>query len=240
MIARSPASLEAAAEAIRATSKGTVASLALDITSADAVERLDAALTALGTYPDLLVNNAGVGLGGPFVAQDQGDIADLIALNVAAMTRLFRHVLPGQLARGRGGVINVASLGGVTPGPNQAAYYASKAYILSLSEAVSAEVTGMGVRITCVIPGPIDTGFHAGMGAQNALYRRLLPDSTPDAVTAWAMAGYAIGVRVVAPGLLAAAFMLALRVLPHRLTTPVIRTLLDPGPPTSVSSTRPK
>ena len=98
----------------------------------------------------------------------------LLDLNVAALTRLMHHVLPGMLARARGGILNVASLGGLVPGPYQAAYYASKAYVVSLTEAVAAENAGRGVRFMALAPGPVNTGFHAAMGAELSFYRQLI------------------------------------------------------------------
>ena len=102
----------------------------------------------------------------------------LVDLNVRALTRLTRHFLPGMRQRGRGGILNVASLGGYAPGPNQAAYYASKAYVLSLTEAIAAETAGEGVRVCALAPGPVDTAFHARMGAENAFYRYLVPPAS--------------------------------------------------------------
>ena len=90
-----------------------------------------------------------------------------------ALTQLTRHFLPGMRVRGRGGILNLASLGGYAPGPNQAAYYASKAYVLSLTEAIAAETAGEGVRVCALAPGPVNTRFHARMGAENAFYRYL-------------------------------------------------------------------
>ncbi len=122
----------------------------------------------------MLVNNAGIGLSGRFDDHSHEEIEALLALNVTALTRLMRHVLPQMRARGRGGVLNIASLGGYVPGPHQAVYYASKAYVISLSEAVASELAGTGVRVAVVAPGPVATGFHAAMGAENARYRAWL------------------------------------------------------------------
>ena len=106
---------------------------------------------------------------GRFTPIRRSDVLRLIDLNVRALTHLTRHFLPGMRVRGRGGILNVASLGGYAPGPNQAAYYASKAYVLSLTEAIAAETAGEGVRVCALAPGPVNTMFHARMGAENAL-----------------------------------------------------------------------
>ena len=104
-------------------------------------------------------------------------------------------------ARGAGGILNVASLGGYAPGPYQAAYYASKAYVLSLTEALAAEAAGSGVRICVVAPGPVETRFHAKMGGEGAFYRSFIRAQTPKAVAASAYRGFMLGRRVVVPGL---------------------------------------
>ena len=86
-----------------------------------------------------------------------------------ALTQLTRHYLPGMRLRGRGGILNLASLGGYTPGPYQAAYYASKAYVISLTEAIAAETAGEGVRVCALAPGPVNTAWHERAGAETAL-----------------------------------------------------------------------
>ena len=103
------------------------------------------------------------------------DVLRLIDLNVRALTHLTHHFLPGMRVRGRGGILNLASIGGYAPGPNQAAYYASKAYVLSLTEAIAAETAGEGVRVCALAPGPVNTRLHESMGAENAFYRCFVP-----------------------------------------------------------------
>jgi short-subunit dehydrogenase len=108
---------------------------------------------------DVLVNNAGFGTYGPFAGIDPGREHELVAVNVDALVRLTHAVLPGMLARGRGGILNVASTIAFQPGPYQATYGASKAFVLSLSQALWAETRGTGVTVTALCPGPARTGF---------------------------------------------------------------------------------
>ena len=128
---------------------------------------------------------------------------------------------------GRGGILNLASLGGYTPGPYQAAYYASKAYVISLTEAIASETAGEGVRLTVLAPGPVRTAWHDRAGAGAAFYRWLLPSSAASVARAGYL-GYTLGLRVVVPGLLSPFLAVALRVMPHRVTTPMVRWLLKP------------
>lgn len=226
IVARGAPALIAAAADLNRIYNGRCHTVALDVTATDAAERIDEALQRANLYCDVLVNNAAIGASGPFAENADGDLATLAALNVAALTRLMHSVLPQMLARGSGGVINLASLGGYVPGPHQAAYYASKAYVLSLSEAVAAEISGRGVNICAVAPGPVDTRFHEDMGAERAIYRRFLPALTPEYVAAVAYRGFTNGQRVVVPGLHYRLAFLCLRLLPHFISVPLTAAIL--------------
>jgi len=228
LVARRPERLSAAANEIATSSAVSVATLALDLTSPDACHALDAALSRLGAHVGVLVNAAGSGQSGDFASADPAVIDRVMALNMAAPSRLMRHVLPGMRARRSGGIINIASVGGYTPGPYQATYYASKAYLISLSEAVAAEVRGDGVRVTVVAPGPVNTEFHAKMRSESALYRLLVPSSSPESVARWGVRGFELGLRVVVPGVLNILSAGALRLMPHILLVPLMAWLLEP------------
>ena len=130
--------------------------------------------------------------------------------------------------RGRGGILNLSSLGAYAPGPNQAVYYASKAYVQSFSEAIASETAGEGVRITAVAPGPVNTRFHARMGAEHALYRYLVAPSAPDSVARAGYYGFALGLRVCVPGLVKPLLALLMRIAPHRIVIPIVGWLLKP------------
>lgn len=228
IVARDEARLQAVARQLADTGPGRVEVLPLDVTVPQAGGLIEERVAAAGGYVDLLVNNAGIGLGGAFAASDPQAVERMVALNVQALTTLMRHVLPGMQTRRRGGVINIASLAGYVPGPYQAAYYASKAYVVSLSEAVAAEVAADGVRVTVVAPGPVETRFHAKAGAETAIYRRLPLAARPESVARWGLLAYKLGVRAVAPGILSSLGLVSLRILPHRLVVPIVAWLLRP------------
>jgi short-subunit dehydrogenase len=226
IVARSAPELAGAVASLKDSTGSEATSVLCDVTEANAADIINARLTEAGLYLDVLVNNAGMGLAGPFVTHDQRELSRLIALNIEAVTRLTREALPDMLARRRGGILNVSSLGGVVPGPNQAAYYASKSYVWSLTEAVASEVAGQGVRVSVVLPGPVDTVFHRKMGAEASLYRFVFPSMTPDRVARSAYRGFMFGQRVIVPGVFNKLAYVALRVLPHLLTVPIVYWLL--------------
>jgi uncharacterized protein len=228
LVARRPEPLNLAADRIRGESRVEVATAAIDVAGCDAIGALEAALAARGGYADILINSAGIGLAGRFGEQSPEALAQLLELNVRALTALTRHFLAGMRVRGRGGILNVASLGGYVPGPHQAAYYASKAYVLSLSEAVAAETAGEGVRVCALAPGPVNTRFHARMGAEGAFYRVLVPPASADAVARAGYLGFVLGWRVIIPGLLNPCLAVGMRVMPHRLVIPIVGWLLQP------------
>lgn len=232
LVARTLSQLEAAAQSLKAQHPNVrIERLPLDIGRPEAVEELFAWLATQNLYCDVLVNNAAIGQSGPFSAGAPERLETLVATNVAAVARLTRAVLPAMLARGRGGILTVSSLGALIPGPHQAAYYASKAFVLSLTEAIASEVSGYGVRIAVVLPGPVETRFHARMDAEGSLYRHFLASATPERVAKLSLRGYRLGRRVISPGFIPTLAVPVLRVLPHAVTVPIINWLLDTGRP---------
>lgn len=235
LIARSESDLQRVRDRLLAEAKDatdhttpSITTIAIDLTGVDAASSIRDQLGTLNLYIDTLINNAGVGLSGHFADQPPAQIDHLVELNISALTRLTQTFLPDMLVRGHGGIINVASLGGLTPGPFQAAYYASKAYVISLTQALSYENRGQGVRFTVIAPGPVETQFHAQMDAERAFYRRFLPAMTARAVARSTMFWYKLGRTVVVPGVFNTILAICLRILPAPLTSPVVAFLLNP------------
>jgi short-subunit dehydrogenase len=134
--------------------------LVQDLTAPGAGAALEAAVAAQGLSVDVLVNNAGYGLTGGFLDTDRDDQLAMIDLDVRVLTELCHRFGVGMKARGRGGILNVASTAAFQPGPWMAVYYASKAYVLSFSEALNRELRGTGVHCTTLCPGPVLSGFQ--------------------------------------------------------------------------------
>ena len=226
LVARGAASLAEAAKAIEAATNIKVFTVAADLSTPAGIAAVDEALAANNGYCDVLVNNAAMGLAGPFAEHDDAAVDQLVDLNVRALTTLMHRHLPGMLARGRGGILNVASLGGYLPGPHQAVYYASKAYVISLTEAVAAENRGLGVRISVLAPGAVDTAIHKEMGAESAHYAALAGLMGPAYIARRAMRGFRWGLTVIIPGLHYRALAHLVRVTPHPILVPVTGWLL--------------
>lgn len=182
-----------------------------------------------GRAVDVLVNNAGFGTYGPFAEIDAGREHDLVAVNVDALVRLTHAVLPGMLARGRGGILNVASTIAFQPGPYQATYGASKAFVLSLSQALWAETRGSGVTVTALCPGPTRTGFVDALGSDvshTAIYRRL---AAPEPVVAAGLRALDRGQAAVVPGWRYRVMAAGGRLMPGRLSALVSERMLRPA-----------
>jgi short-subunit dehydrogenase len=222
LVARNLDLLETAASELRRDFGVEVHVAAIDLAGADAVSQVEAALEAAGAYPDYLVNNAGIGLGGSFAGQETTRLDHLLGVNMDVLTRLTRRFLPDMLARARGGVLNIGSIGGLFPGPYQAAYYASKAFVVSLTEALAYENAGRGIRISAAIPGPVATRFHERMGAAQANYLKLQTVPGPERVAKIIYSGFMGRRTLIAPGILATFNSVVVRFIPHFLFVPFI------------------
>ncbi|MFM1814988.1 MAG: hypothetical protein RLZ98_1683 [Pseudomonadota bacterium] len=227
LIARRQAKLQEAADACRLAGATEVAVQAVDLLEEAAGERIEKRLEELGWHCEILVNNAASGLSGPFLEQPPESISDLLRLNIEVPIALMRRFVPQMRTRGSGGVLNVSSLAGYVPGPWQATYYASKAFLLSFSKSLAEELRTTGVTVTVVAPGPLRTRFHEKMSAGNARYVRYMPLGSPRWVARMATAGLDWGIRVVLPGPVTAALVLATRAMPNFLLAPLMGWLLD-------------
>lgn len=204
----------------------TVHVLAQDLTQADAPRRIFDELQSRGVAVDILINNAGLGYLGLFHEQDWSRNEDMIKINILALAALTRLFLPPMIERRNGRVLNVASMAGFVPGPNHAIYYASKAFVISLSEAIANELEGTGVTVTVLCPGPVDTEFTRRSEMKGV---RLLKHKASARDTA--QAGYNAmlkGKTVVVPGPVSKLTIHGLlRLSPRWLTTRISRALME-------------
>jgi uncharacterized protein len=173
LIARSRPELDALAAKLDPSGRFTVV-LSLDLAARGAGETVARELEALDLYCHILINNAGFGLFGDAVELDRERQLGVIDVNMRAATDLMLRFLPAMVGRRSGAVLNVGSIAGFAPGPRMALYFASKAYLVSISQALMQEVRGTGVTVTCLCPGPLRTPFLARAGADRVALFKLL------------------------------------------------------------------
>lgn len=219
LTARSQDKLHAHAAWLRQTFKVAVEVIAADLTDPDAADDVWTRASA-GRQIGVLVNNAGLGRNGDFADMAGGPReAACVAVNILAATVLMKRAACHMRAHGSGRIVNVASVAGFMPGPHMAVYHASKAYLLSLSEAVSEELRGSGVTVTAVCPGATATRFFAADDAQNKtlLTRLPLPSAASVARAGWLAASKGRRIKVV--GGLNGVFAFVPRLAPRWLVT---------------------
>ena len=201
--------------------------LAADLARPEAPREIFEELSAAGLTVDALVNNAGVGSYGLFAETDLESELSLLQVNVVALTHLTKLFLPGMIARRRGYVMNVASTAAFQPGPLMAVYYASKAYVLSFSEALANECEGTGVVVSALCPGPTETGFVAAVPGMNEskLFDRAVMDARTVAVEGYR--GLLAGKAIVIPGLRNNLLARSIGFFPRGLVTKVVRGIQE-------------
>lgn len=197
-----------------------------DLAEPDASQAIHSDLGSRGIQIDYLVNNAGFGSRGLFYQQEWATNEAMINVNVLALAALTRVFLPGMVARRSGRILNVASMAGFLPGPLQAVYYATKAFVISFSEAIANELAGTGVTVTALCPGPVETEFARRAGTQDVQgFTRMASAHEV------AQAGYDAmlqGRTMVVPGLLnKLAIHVLLRLAPRSLATRISRSMME-------------
>jgi len=219
LVARNEARLRQQAAALTAAHGVKAWVQVADLARPGAAERLAAALRRARRPIDVLVNNAGVLEHGPFVAMPSARHRELIDLNVTAVTEMLAHFLPAMVRRGRGRVLNVASIAAFQPVPSLATYAATKAYVLSLTESLSEELRGTGVTLTALCPGitatPMLSTAQRRSGALRKLPRFVVGEA--DAVAAEGIAACLAGEVICVPGAVNLAATLAGRATPRWL-----------------------
>src|SRR4029453_18249969 len=250
LVARSEAKLREIGEQLKAAHGITATVIAADLAEPNAARDLVDALRAGSIEIDVLVNNAGVGLSGAFLDNDPQAQRAMLQLNVVGLTELTRLLLPAMVARRSGRILNVASTAAFVPDPLAAVYGATKAYVLSFSEAIGEELRHSGVTVTALCPGATLTGFSTVAGAgsdrllgrheptplagfspvpgagSTRLYRRLKPMSSVDVARA-GYRGLHDGRRVVITGLGNKLLVQSARIAPRRMVTMVGRRLWE-------------
>jgi hypothetical protein len=221
LLARRGLQLAALADAIAAAGHKHPHILAIDLARTDAPTRIDNELHERGLEPEIVVNNAGFGLLGLAAELDRSEQLAMIDLNVRVLTELSLRWID-SLERHRGGILNVASIASFLPGPGMAVYHASKAYVLSFSEALHRELAPKGVRVTVLCPGPVETEFQARAGVPEGYFPRMLARSA-EWVAREGYDGFMRGRRLVVPGFENKVLTFLPRLLPRALVLRMVR-----------------
>jgi uncharacterized protein len=230
LVARSADALAAVASRLSTAHNVKAWPIAMDLGTGDGAERVADAIRALGENVktvDVVVNNAGYGIAGAFNGSDRAGQVGMIDLNVRALVQLTHIYWPGMLERRRGGVLNVASTAAFQPGPLMAVYYASKAFVLSFSEALWREAEGSGVHVSCLCPGPTTSHFRAraGTGATRLSRNTVMPSAE---VAGLGYQSWRRNQRVIVTGRRNAILAAAARFLPRRLVLNMVHGLQSP------------
>jgi hypothetical protein len=226
LVARSKDKLEALADELRRAHGVAARVIAQDLALPNAPEEIYAVLHSDEVEVEVLVNNAGFASYGFFNELDKDWELAMVQVNVVALTHLTKLFLRGMVERGRGRILNMASTAAFQPGPMMAVYYATKAYVLSFSEALANELQGTGVTVTALCPGPTETGFQSRAQMEDS---RLLTTGLMGAkqVVEIGYRGMLEGKTVVVPGLRNYLFSLAPRLVPRDMAARFVRRLQE-------------
>jgi short-subunit dehydrogenase len=227
LVARSEAKLRELARDLEQQHDIAAHVIVADLSKPDAPREVFEETRKRGLQIDVLVNNAGYGLGGKFGETDLQTELDMIQVNVSALTHLTKLYLAGMVARASGKILNVASTAAFQPGPLMAVYYATKAYVLSFSEAIAEELKGSGVTVTALCPGPTSTGFAAAADMTNSRLFKLTKPMSSMQVAQLGYHGMQRGKRVVITGFRNKLSAQSVRVTPRFVVTKVVRALQE-------------
>jgi uncharacterized protein len=215
LVARREDRLRALADEIAAVSPPKPIVIVADLAQPGAAQQIGEALRAQGAEPQFMVNNAGYGLVGLAASRDRDEQLAMIDLNVRALTSLSLAFVD-SLERHRGGILNVGSMAGFLPGPGMAVYYATKAYVLSFTEALHSELKFRGIRVTVLCPGPVPTEFATRAGVSGGLGPAILTQGAAQVAEA-GYRGLMQGRRTVVPGPINKLVTILIRIFPRRL-----------------------
>jgi short-subunit dehydrogenase len=223
LVARSKTRLEILAEELRTLYQATATIIHKDLSAPDAATELKNEIDRQNIGVAILINNAGFGVHGLFHEADWQTTENMLSLNIITTSHLTRLFLPAMIAKGSGKILNVASTAAFQPGPFMACYFASKAYVLSFTEALAEELSGTGVTATAFCPGPTRTQFQKRSGTENIRENSFSMEAAPAVEAAYN--GLMLGKRLVIPGFTNKLLAVLVRLAPRQLVIKVTRFL---------------
>ncbi|MFA6456622.1 MAG: SDR family oxidoreductase [Bacteroidota bacterium] len=226
LVARSADKLKEIAEELQTAWKISAHIVPMNLAQADAPNELYNFLSRNNIHVDFLVNNAGFATHGKFSESELQEQLDLVQLNITTLTHLSRLFLTGMVKRKFGGILNIASTAAFQPGPLMATYYASKSYVLFLSEALAVETKGSGVWVSVLCPGPTETGFQKRAGVEDTfLVKKTGLMMNVSKVAAIGYAGFMKKKTIIIPGAANRVFAQGPRLSPRKLTREIVKFL---------------
>lgn len=224
LIARDGMKLEHLKKELKQDYQAKVLVIVKDISDQESVKEVYEFLQKNNVQVDYLVNNAGFGLYGEFADTNLDDELNMIDLNIKSITHLTKLFLPGMIANNEGGVLNIASTAAFQPGPLMAVYYATKAYVLSFTEALANELKDTNIKVTALCPGPTETGFSNRANLQES---KLFKSGVMDVkeVASIGYKGFHSGKTVVIPGTKNKLLAHSVRFMPRKVITAVVRNV---------------
>jgi len=207
-----------------------VLAVGCDLAEPDTVEKIAALLNGRGIVPDILINNAGFGMYGTFDRIGADTEESMIQLNIASLTTLTKIIYRQMRSRGKGKILNVSSIAGFMPGPWMAVYHATKAYVLSFSEALAAEAKGSGVTVTALCPGPTATNFEnrASTGAGIKVFQKFGKLPTAKEVAEYGWKSMIKGKTVAVHGTISRLLIFLIRFLPRKMVVNITGKMQAP------------
>jgi short-subunit dehydrogenase len=227
LVARNKTRLDILAEELSTTNRVDIRTIPKDLSLPGSAKELKTAIDDQKITVEILVNNAGFGVHGLFHHMDWKATEAMLNLNMATLTHLTRLFLPEMLRRGQGKILNVASTAAFQPGPLMACYFASKAYVLSFTEALAEELSGTGVMATAFCPGPTRTQFQKRSHTENIRENSFAMEAAPAAEAAYR--GLMKNKRLVIPGFTNKLLAILVRLFPRRLVIRVTRFFEENG-----------
>ena len=227
LVARSRDKIQALAQELEKNEGIKAHPIAIDLTDSMAVHSIFTECKSLGFEVEFLINNAGFGSYGPFLETEWAVTQNMINLNVLALTHLTSAFAPEMKRRGRGRILNVASTAAFQPGPLMAVYFATKAFVLSFSEAVGEELRGTGVTVTALCPGATESGFHAVAKTESSRFVKGRTIPTSREVAEFGYSEMIKGTPVAIHGTMNKLVAQSIRLTPRALTTKIARTVIE-------------
>ncbi|HXI73352.1 MAG TPA: SDR family oxidoreductase [Verrucomicrobiae bacterium] len=222
LVARNTEALETLAKELRLAHQIEARVLTADLSRPETPGRIFEELRAANISVDVVVNNAGFGANGLFAEISLSRQLEMLQVNITALTELTGLFLPGMIQRQRGGILNVGSVAGFQPGPGMMVYYATKAFVLSFTEALAEELQGTGLKVSVLCPGPTESNF--GNVARGKKVRQLKTGKmTSEAVAVYGHRAFRKGRITAVPGLQNKVFILLNRILPRTIPRKIVK-----------------